>query len=189
MNAFNRGFVILLSIALIIVSGAIFLVTVGVFDPQQVSPTGWIEDRMVWFQELSGNDQALATAISLALIALGLLLLLLELKPSGDGGRMTLSEDALGKVTVQRNGIAALANYEAMQVDGVRESRAEVQEDNGRLYIREHVSVAPQAEIPAVSESVRERVKNAIEQHVGWSVAEIEVDARVETPKRKPRVA
>lgn len=188
MSIFNRLLIILLSLALLVAAGAILLVTLGIVEPAQLALTSWIEDRLEPFTTLSERDQIVTSAVCGGLLVIGLLLLLFELKPPGDDGRMTLTRDARGRVTVKRDGIAALADRETLQIPGVMESRARVDEDGKRVRIRERVSVERGAQVAATTEAIRERVKTAVEQHVGKPVADVRVDAQLEPLDRRRRV-
>lgn len=188
MNIFNRILIFLLGVAMLVAVSAVLIVTLDVVEPPQIAPNAWFEDRLIWFDELDGSDEMWAIIASVLFLVAGLALLFFELKPNGDGGRLTLKEDAFGRVTIARGGIVELANHEAMQVSGVRESRARVTDEKGQLHIHERVSIDPEAQVSDVTEGIRERIKTAVEHHVGWSVTKVHVDAQVQPQSQKARV-
>jgi hypothetical protein len=55
-----------------------------------------------------------------------------------------------------------------------------VEEGDRGLRVSCRVAVDPTADIPALTEALRERVKAALEHTVGRPVAEVQVDAQVE---------
>jgi uncharacterized alkaline shock family protein YloU len=188
MNVFNRLLLILLALTLLMAVVAVLLATTGVVSPDQLAPTTWLQDRLRPFVGLENPERGWTVGVCMALAVLGLVLLFLELKPSRNASRMTLTRDELGRVTVDRDGIAALVNREATQVPGVMESRAEVAETKGRVRIRERVSVDPAAPLPELTQAVRTRVKDAVEYHLGRPVAGVRVDTQVRPFDPRQRV-
>jgi hypothetical protein len=189
MNVVNRILLILLALAVVVAAIAVLLVTLGVLTPEQLAPTVWLRDRLLPFTDLDDRNRAWTIGVSIAALLVGLALLLLELKPPPRQDRLTLVEDALGRVTVRRDSIARLATREATQVPGVLEGRAEVTTRNGRLRIRERLSVDRTAPIPEVTQAVGERVRAAVEHAIGRPVTELRLDTQLEPlePGRRVR--
>lgn len=180
MNIFNRILIILLSIVTAIAAVAVLLVTLGAVEPADLAPTAWLQDRLEPFTTLSDANQAWTIAVCSALLLLSLVLLFLELKPPARREKqMVLRDDTLGRVTVSRDGIAELARREAARVNGVWEFEPEVDEDSRGLRIRGRASLDPEANVPAVTELVQERVRTAVEQHLGRPVADVQVDTQL----------
>ena len=180
MNVVNRILIILLALLMLVAGGAVLLVALDVVEPAQLAPTAWFQDRLDPFTGLESATQAWTVGVCIALLLLGLVLLFFELKPSDKERWMTLKEDGLGRITVARDAIAALVNREAMQVPGVMEGRAKVEEDKGRLRIWERVSVDPAAQLPELTQAVQKRIKETVEYHLGRPVADVRVDAQLE---------
>lgn len=182
MNAFNRLLLILLSLAAIAAAVVVLLLTFGVEANSLASWWDWLERRLQPFEDLDDTGQVWAAAISIAVIVAGLILLVLEIPKPGrrPEPRMTLQSGGLGRVTVTRMGVQELASREAHMVDGVREFQSQVGEDRDGLHIRGRASVDPQANLPDVARQVQERVKGAVEQHLGVKVADVAVDAQLQ---------
>lgn len=179
MNLLNRLLLILLDLILLLVAVVVLLVTLGTYQPEQLALSGWVQDRLQPFGTLDSTTQAWSTGICIALIVLGLVLLFFELKPAHREPRMTLKQDELGRVTVARNGVVALLNREATRVPGVMEGHAQFDDKDGQLRIRERILVDPTAELPVVVETVRERIKESVEHHLGRPVTSVSVDAQL----------
>lgn len=181
MSAFNRLLVGVLALATIVGAAVVLLVAVGVEASSIASWWPWLERRLETFEGLDDTDQAWTVAITAGLIVLGLVLLVLEFpKPRRREPRMTLQSGGLGRVTVSRSGVQELASREASLVEGVREFQSEVQENRDGLHIRGRASVDPGANLPAVAQQVQERIKSAVEQHLGVKVADVAVDAQIQ---------
>jgi hypothetical protein len=181
VDLFNRLLIIVLAVAVLAAAGAVLLITLGVMQPTQVAPAGtWLVDRLVPLTELDSTSRALALGVSAALIVLALLLLFLELRRGARAARqITLKEDALGRVTVTLDEVRRLADSEAGRVRGVTSARSRVAKDQPGLRISCRVSVDPASSIPDMSQELQERLKAAVEHHVGLAVTQVSVDAQV----------
>ncbi len=180
MNVFNRLLIILLDLLLLVAAGAVLLVTLGVTPPEQLAPTPWFVDRLVPFTQLDPTGWSWTVGVSIVLLLVGLLLLFLELRPGPrEGPRIMLKQDGLGRVTVARDGVRHLVDREAGRVAGVMEVRSQVEEDAAGLRILCRLSVDPTRSMPEMTQELQERLKAAVEHHLGRPVAEVSVDAQV----------
>jgi hypothetical protein len=179
MNILNRVLVILFAILVLAASTLVLIVTLGIISPQQLG-IPFLSDVLQPFADLQGNDQILAIAIAAALLILALVLLVAELTPPSRDPKVTIKDDELGRVTVSEDGMRRLANREAGQVPGVMEVRSEVDQDKQGIKVRSRVSVDPASDVPQLTDEVRERVKGALERHLGREVVEVAVDAQIE---------
>jgi len=180
MNVFNRLLLILLDLLLLVTAGAVLLTTLGVTQPKQLAPTPWFVDRLVPFTQLDPITRGWTVGVSIVLLLLGLLLLFFELRPGPrQAPRIMLKQDGLGRVTMARDGVRELADREAGQVAGVMEVRSHVEEDAAGLRILCRLSVDPTRSVPEVTQELQERLKAAVEHHLGRPVAEVRVDAQV----------
>jgi len=180
MNVFNRLLLILLDLLLLVTAGAVLLTTLGVTQPKQLAPTPWFVDRLVPFTQLDPTTRGWTVGVSIVLLLLGLLLLFFELRPGPrQAPRIMLKQDGLGRVTMARDGVRELADREAGQVAGVMEVRSHVEEDAAGLRILCRLSVDPTRSVPEVTQELQERLKAAVEHHLGRPVAEVRVDAQV----------
>jgi hypothetical protein len=181
MALFNRLLIIVLAVVVLVVAIVSLLATVGLVQPAQVGWAGsWIVDRLVPLAELDPTSRTVSVGVCLLLIVVAVLLLVLELRQGPrETRRITLKDDELGRVTVAMDGLRELANREAVQVAGVTRARSQVEEDSPGLRISCQVSVDPAISVPEMTASLRERLKAAVEHHVGLSVTQVSVDARV----------
>lgn len=180
MNVFNRLLIILLDLLLLVAAGAVLLVTLGVTPPEQLAPTPWFVDRLVPFTQLDPTGWSWTVGVSIVLLLVGLLLLFLELRPGPrQAPRIMLKQDGLGRVTVARDGVRHLVDREAGRVAGVMEVRSQVEEDAAGLRILCRLSVDPTRSMPEMTQELQERLKAAVEHHLGRPVAEVRVDAQV----------
>ncbi len=180
MNVFNRLLIILLDLLLLMAAGAVLLTTLGLIRPEQLAPTPWFVDRLAPFTQLDPTSWSWAVGVSSVLLLVGLLLLVLELRPAPRAApRITLKQDGLGRVTVARAGVRDLVDREASRVAGVMEVRSHVEEDRAGLRILCRLSVDPTGSMPEMTQELQERLKAVVEHHLGRPVAEVSVDAQV----------
>ena len=177
MNIFNRILAILLAL-LLVVGGVLALLSALGLPDIQAFGTPWIQDGLRRLTQ--PNLRSLAVIVSLLALLGGLLLLILELMPSQrEPAAMALKQDELGRITVTRQGVQELVNREADRVDGVNQVRSQITEDKNGLRILCRLSVNPTANVPELAEEVRQRVKTAVEHHLGQPVAEVGVQTQL----------
>jgi hypothetical protein len=181
MALFNRLLIILLALVLLVTALAALLTTLGVIQPAQLALAGsWFVDRVLPFSQLDPTTGSLTVGVCLVLILLALLLLFLELRPGPrESRRITLTDDDLGRVTVALDGLRELADREARRVEGVLTARSKVEQEPPGLRIACRVSVDPAISVPDMTQALRERLKTAVEHHVGLVVSHVSVDAQV----------
>jgi len=181
MTVFNRVLIILLDLLLLVATGAVLLVSLGLTQPGQLAPTAWFYDRLLGFTQLDSASWGWTVGVSGALFLLGLLLLVLELRPPPrEEPQVLLKQDGLGRVTVTRDGVRELVSREAGRVAGVMEVRPQVEENSKGMRILCRTSVDPAASVPELTRELQERVKAAVEHHLGRRVTEVRVDAQLE---------
>jgi hypothetical protein len=191
MALFNRILIILLSVVIIVIAGAVLLTALGLLQPSQAAASGsWFAERLLQFTQLDSTTWRWTVVISVAILLLALLLFVVELLPGTRAPRtITLRDDKDGKVTVSLDGLRKLADREAGLVPGVVQARSDVAEEPPGLRIACRVSVDPSKSVPDTSEKLRERVKTSVEHHVGVAVTQVLVDTRVAptVTNRRPR--
>jgi uncharacterized alkaline shock family protein YloU len=177
MNILNRFIGIL--VALLLVAGGV-IVLVTIFDVVDTQSLGspWIQDGLASLTLPEVQPIAITSALVAAIV--GLILLILEFKPSRrEPDQLALKTDELGRVTIARRGIRDLVNREADRVDGVNGVFSQVSEDRNGLRILCRLTVNPRANVSELAEEVRQRVKTAVEQHLGQPVAQVAVQAQL----------
>ncbi|MCM8749672.1 alkaline shock response membrane anchor protein AmaP [Thermomicrobiaceae bacterium CFH 74404] len=180
MNVFNRLLALVVSALLVIVAGAVLLVMLGLAEPASLSPAPWFTDRLEDFAALTGSDRAWTITVAAVLLVVGLSLFVLELLPGRrEPPRLTVRQDGMGRVTVDRRAVQDLVSWEAAQVEGVREVRSHLIEGRDGLRVHCQVSVDPETSVPELTDTLQQRVKTAVERHLGRAVAAVQVDAQV----------
>jgi hypothetical protein len=184
VTLFNRLVIIVLAVVVLVGAVVTLLTTVGLIQPTQVAGAGsWFVDRLIPFAQQDAPTSAVTVGVCLVLILVAVLLLVLELRPGPrEARRITLKEDAFGRVTVTLDGLRALADREAAAVAGVTRARSEVAQEPPGLRIACHVTVDPKSSVPELTETLRERLKSAVEHHVGLTVSHLSIDTRVASP-------
>lgn len=180
MNIFNRLLALVVSVLLVIVAGAVLLVMLGAAEPASLASAPWFTDRLEDFAALTGSDRTWTITVAAVLLVVGLALFVLELLPGRrEPPRLTVRQDGMGRVTVDRRAVQDLVSWEAAQVEGVREVRSHLLEGRDGLRVHCQVSVDQETSVPEVTETLQQRVKTAVERHLGRAVAAVQVDAQV----------
>jgi lysylphosphatidylglycerol synthetase-like protein (DUF2156 family) len=173
MNLFNRILAIAIAAAAAAFAVCVFLVAVNWITPAQLGALAWVPNLFAW------QTRATAVAIGAAIAFLAAIALLYaEFVFQRDrSSHMLIKHDELGSVIVARHGIEDLVTREAGRVRGVQEAHSSINEGKTGLRIAERLTVAPDANIPALSREVQERIKSAVERYIGRPVAEVSIDA------------
>lgn len=176
MNIFNRLLVILASLIALVASAAVLLVTLGVFSPTDLAPSPWFVDRLEPFTQVDGTTQAWTVGICAAVIVASIVLLVAELRPPArEPRRLLVRQDDRGQVTVSRDSVRDIVNWEAGHTDGVMEADSRLGEDAAGLRILCRVALDPEASAPEVAETLQRRIKQSVEHHIGRAVSEVSV--------------
>jgi len=175
MNIFNRILVIIGILLLGLGCSTILLMTLGMWDPQQMMPSPW-------------HQVFTPVGVCVGLLCLGLCLLFVELIPhSSKKSAVTVKKDDLGHITASLSSIQDLVNREAGKVEGVLESSTRVQESSDGLHLHCCLSVTPQASANVLGPLVQERAKEVVERYLGKNVVGIHIQTQMEPLKKNMR--
>ncbi len=184
MNAFNRVVMILLVLLVLFGAVLVLLITFGAVAPAQLLPGAYAETAVgMWlasFARMPPTETLITTVVALALIVVGLLLLIAELRPERRTRTITVREDGLGSVTVRAESVRDLISYTTARMPEVLQLQPEIDSTRNGLKIRCRAALSPEANIPQVSAELQSRVKQAVEQHLGMKVANVAVMAQLE---------
>src|SRR5262245_10729034 len=145
MNVFNR--VLVTVIALLAIASAVCLLLMT----SQLAPASWSDNLLALAWQSDPVVRNWTMTVCFVTIAIGLLLLVLELRSALRRRRLLLKDDGLGQVTVSLRGVEDLVRREAIRLPGIVNVSSRVSEAEDGLHILERVAVAPEANIPEVS--------------------------------------
>ncbi len=190
INVFNRLLLVILGALALVVGVLVLLLVAQVTRPADVSPGGVLFDQWRWVASLSGGAATTAAIIGTLLALAGLALIALELIPGRrEAPSYVIRKDGLGTVTVARKSVSQVVQYEAAQIDGIREVHPEVRNGADGIHVIAHASLAPDAAAATVAEQLQANVKESVQRHIGLPVAEVQVHTQVEPfdPRRRVR--
>lgn len=172
------------SIFIVMGSSSLFLITIGVLEPQQWLHAPWYE-VFIPFTQLDPSRGWSVVVISFGGLMIGVLLLWLELRPdSTNVPALVVEKDALGDITASMTSIQDLVNREAENIEGVRESLTHVKKSSRGIHLQCRLSVDPQANASKIGQQVQERIKAAVEHFLGKPVLGINLQTQI-TPLTK----
>jgi len=180
VNVLNRMLVILGALMVLIATTAVLLVTADLVRPQALAPGAWLMDLLALFQRFDPATRYWVLVGCALLLVLGVVLLAWELRPTPQSRRhLLVRQDPLGKVTVDVGGVEELVCREAGRVAGVMEAASRVRQARDGLHIVGRVSVAPDADVPAVTQELQGRIKGAVERYVGRPVTAVHLSTQL----------
>jgi hypothetical protein len=182
MNAFNRAFMVLLSLALAAGGLFVFLLVSGLMSDTFMTSPEYI--RLAQFvRTTSEGADPLWMAGSLGALVVGVGLFFAELplrKPRAK--KLTLRTDAAGTVTVSMSGLRRLSEHVIGAVPGVERVQTEANADHKGLSLDCHLQLAPDTNAPDLAAEVRELVSSSMEQHIGRPPVRVDVHTQVGQP-------
>ncbi len=180
MTVFNR--IVVAIVALFVLAGAVItvLVATGAISPD-ILPYQWFESPLQRAADATGGSMAAVLAVSVV-VGLGMVgILLLEFVPyRGTEAAVLLRSNGAGAISIDRDSIRLLADRAAVRAQNVRDATCTVAEQEEGLFVHCRASVALESDIPQVSVDVQSKIKEAVEQSTGLSVAQVNVKARYE---------
>jgi hypothetical protein len=179
MNALNRGVAIVLGLALVAASGTAGAALAFPHLRSDIAQRSVLAAGVLELLPARGWQRWTAALLALAIVLLGLVLLLLEIRPDRRDERLLLSDDGDGDVTVLVESVRRLAEHAAGQVPRVREVRSRVVRTSRGLRVRCRVAIDPAASVPELAREVQARVAATVEHHLGRPVAGISVLAQI----------
>ncbi len=186
-----RGLGWLLILALAAAAVIVFLVAIGLVQPEQLVGHWWLGRQALAPARAAEGNQLVAIAAVAAVVAV--LAIALLLAPASRRARSSslhlLVSDERGFVVVDSQGIARVAELAAVSAQGVLD--AEVEIDGGGLApvrVRVDVGVVPGANLKRAGEEVRDAVGDAIERLVGIGVRDIRTAVHVLEPDQFGRL-
>jgi uncharacterized alkaline shock family protein YloU len=199
MNIVNRVLMIIAALVIFIFGLTSFLLLTGIVVPANQT----LRNVLTLFKTLQAlallrgtpNNAAIIIALLLALIGLALLVLELwgpiqRLLGVGQAKCYVVRQDSLGQVTVDRTMVRDWVQHEAESVPGVVHAEPEVKYGKDGLHVSTRAAIAWDADAPGVGEVLQQRIKDAVQTHLGLPVAEVRVSAQsaplvTETPRRR----
>jgi hypothetical protein len=184
MNIVNRFLVILADLLLLAGALLVLLITFGAVTPQQVLPAvisnSLLGQWLASFAGLDANSRLITALVALLILVLGLVLLFFELRPAPRVDTLRIRDDSLGAVTVRTASVYDLIQHTAAQMPDVLQVHPQIEMRQQVVHIRCRAALTHDASIPQVSAELQERIKRAVEHHLGMKVAGVAIQAQLE---------
>ena len=187
MNIFNRFLVILGILLLGSGCSAILMITLGMWDPEQMMPSPW-HQVFTPLTQLEGTNWWSVVGVCLGLLCLALCLLIVEFIPhSSKKSAVTVKKDNLGHITASLTSIQDLVNREAGKIEGILESSTKVKEGSDGIHLHCRLIVTPQASANVLGPQVQECAKEVVERYLGKNVVEIHIQTQMAPLEKNTR--
>lgn len=187
MNIFNRVLVIIGILLLGLGCSTILLITLGMWDPQQMMPSPW-QQVFTPLTQLEGTNWWSVVGVCVGLLCLGVCLLFVELVPhSSRKSAVTVKKDDLGHITASLTSIQDLVNREAEKIEGVMESSTKVREASDGIHLHCRLTVTPQASANVLGPQVQDRAKEVVERYLGKNVIGIHIQTQMASLEKNTR--
>ncbi len=177
MSVLNRVIVSIVAVIIGAVSIICIVVTVDAVSPD-VMPTDWFDVPFERAADTTGGKEVAIIAVCILITLLMIGLLFAELMWLKKRVSFNISSTEAGIVTIDRDSIIQLAEKTALGTHDVSVARCNVADTERGLNISCRAYVALGSNIPEVSKEAQERIKEAVEQLTGLTVAEVNVTTR-----------
>lgn len=179
MDLVNRLIVTLLAVTLVITGGFVVGATSGWMPPAALAQSPGLARLVVALQDLPGMNTFWAGAGGGGSLAVGLVLLWLEVRPRRRERLLVLQRDKTGEVTVSLVGLKRLADFVVGELPGVETVVSDARASRGGVQFSCRLLVKPDANTPALADAIRSRLSTAVEAHVGLPATTIHIHTRV----------
>ena len=183
ISIFNRLLAIVAALA--ILAGAV--VTIGVAIQAWPSDIlmGWFQPQLQTAAEAPGGTRIAIVAMG-AIAAVGMLALLLaEILPLREDIVHTLSITDKGTATIENESLCLLAERTGETVHDVRDVRCMIQERQDGLKVRCMADVALGANLLEIDPEMKTKVREALQQLTGLTVARVDIKYKYQSDKRR----
>lgn len=158
----------------------VLLVLSGALQPGAEAPFRWFASQLALAQELGGGEETLAFALSVVAGLAGILILLVELRlllPVG-AAALLISDDELGRTTIERDSVESFLALVASSIDSVETAQVNVQSlHDGVLSVQAHLQLSPSRAtvVPETADAVREAMIEASQAQLGLEIVDLVV--------------
>lgn len=166
----------------------VLLVLSGGLEPTSTAPFAWFSDHLAQAQGLGGGEQVLAYALSIVAGLAGVLIALIELRllvPAG-AAVLLISDDELGRTTIERDSVESFLGLVARSLSGVESAivRARGNRD-GTLSVatRLRLNASMDTVVPDTAQQARSAMTEASVSQLGLEIVDLAMTTEM---KRKP---
>ncbi len=158
----------------------VLLVLTGALQPGAEAPFRWFASQLALAQELGGGEETLAFALSVVAGLAGIAITLLELRlllPVG-AAALLISDDELGRTTIERESVESFLALVASSNDSVESAQMSVRShSDGTLAVSAHLGLSPSRAtvVPQAAEAVREAMIEASDSQLGLEIVDLAV--------------
>lgn len=175
MRPFDRGLLIIYSLALTLLFLIAIPVLAGLVDQNELS---------VYYSRVLQQPVPLFVLLGL-LIIIGGRLFWVNVRPARE--QAVVHEGALGRIRIALTAMESLAEKVASQNSGVREAKASVFTHPKGIGIRVRAAVTPDTCIPEISGVIQEQIKERVLAVTGVGVQQVDILVH-SISAQKPRV-
>ena len=158
----------------------VLLVMSQALGPGDSAPFSWFSTHLAQARALGGGEEVLAFALSVVAGLAGIVIMLIELRlllPAG-AAALLISDDELGRTTIERASVESFLALAASSIESVEHARVSVRGGNdGDLRVRARLGLSPSRAtvVPTTSEAVREAMVAASKSHLGLEIVDLVV--------------
>jgi hypothetical protein len=183
ISVFNR--ILATVIALAILAAAIITVgvAIGAWPPDMLM--GWFQPQLQMAADAPGATRVAVVAMATIATVGMLALLLAEMLPLREDIIHTLSVTDKGTATIENDSLCLLAERTGETVPDVRDVQCMIREREDGLRIQCRVNVALGANLLEINPEMKTRVREALQQLTGLTVARVDVKYKYQSDKRR----
>lgn len=176
MKLFNRILAVLTLAGVIVLTllivGAVFLPIVY----KQVIVL-WVNAYADFLNQLPVIQRLIASGIGLLIIAVCLLLIVLELRPSGGPSTVTVKKAGGAKAFLSADSIAQRLQQRITQIEDVVRTRSTVkQARGGGLNVELDVETSPAIEVPTTTQQIQDAAREVVEDQMGLTLKKLKLN-------------
>lgn len=179
-DALNRLLSFLFGTALAVAGVVTLLVATNAVKSGTLAPSGWFRDQFALLDGLTGADETIAIIAAATALAVGAIIVLIELAPSMHRERELMVRDESGNtLALAPESVSLVAEQAARDVVGVLNADMKVRENHDGVLVDGDVALLEDANVAEKTAEISQRVKSALEERMGVKVVRMAMKMRL----------
>jgi uncharacterized alkaline shock family protein YloU len=183
MNLFNRVLIFALSVVLLLVGLATFLVTIDLLSADAL-PIPGVDKLFASAAGLAGYARTRAIIISLVLVVASTILIILEIIPFKRTKSIDVQDIEGGTLTIATRSISKMAAIVATDIEGVESFTAGVKRQKEGILLTCRAILESGSNMVEVGTTIQDEVKEAIETNTGITVVKVDLNLKLASSRR-----
>jgi hypothetical protein len=179
-DALNRFLTFITGTAVAVAGAVTLLVVTNAVKTGTLAPSEWFRDQFALLDGLAGTDETIAIIAAAAALAVGALIVVIELAPSVRREReLTVRDESGNTLALAPESVSLVAEQSAREVVGVLNADMHVRDNHDGVIVDGDVVLLEDANVAEKTAEISQRVRSALEERMGVKVVRMAMKMRL----------